>query len=244
MKNPIPNACPCCGSPISMIEAGDIVFACNARWDFILRQFFGGDRSLCNAVNTRRESLILAAEEVASGASGVLPGSAAKLTDAHHAAMLCVAWGCDMRDIRGAKLLREIEAVAPGLVAIGPVMGEYGARESLPYFGVTLTDEGRIHIAGVDTIDGLGVRLDVKRRRLYFLYDWKGAVAQLGVQFTTSTPWKFLYEYEAHAATIARRGFGGMEEFTARKLKPVTWKEFSEAGGELSLCNSDERDDD
>lgn len=62
-----------------------------------------------------------------------------ELNNEHIAALQEVVGGADVFSGYTAKLLREVEVIAPELIEIGHPMGVYKAIEAHPYFGVIVT---------------------------------------------------------------------------------------------------------
>lgn len=65
-----------------------------------------------------------------------------KLNNEQIAALREVVGGADVFSRHTAKILRQIEVVAPELIEIGHPMGVYKAIEEHPYFGAIATRRG------------------------------------------------------------------------------------------------------
>jgi hypothetical protein len=65
-----------------------------------------------------------------------------QLTESELCALRAVGRGADIRGLKLAETLRSLERSHPELLRITSVMGNYGVREPLPYFGAVLTTDG------------------------------------------------------------------------------------------------------
>lgn len=70
-----------------------------------------------------------------------------KLTAQQISVMRTLAYGKNVTNEKQTKIIREIDALAPGLIVITSQIGPVRAR---PHFGALLSREGRRYLAALD----------------------------------------------------------------------------------------------